>query len=308
MNIIHMRYALVVAETKSINKASERLYVGAPALSRGIKELEADLGVSLFVRSAKGMFLTPDGELFVKYAEKALKQIDDIENIFKEGSTMKERFSISVPRASYVATAFARFSKRITHNKDIELFYNETNDYRVVNNILKDEYRLGILRYSNQYASYYNNMMKEKGIIGELITEFKYVLVISEDSPLSHKDVIKYDDLKGFTEIAHADPYVPSLSFSEVKKDELPEREGNRIFVYERGSQFELLSSNPNTYMWVSPIPKELLERYNLKERVCIDNNRVYEDILIYKKEYKLTHLDNMFIEELVKAKREVFR
>ena len=120
MNIIHMRYALVVAETKSINKASERLYVGAPALSRGIKELEADLGVSLFVRSAKGMFLTPDGELFVKYAEKALKQIDDIENIFKEGSTMKERFSISVPRASYVATAFARFSKRISQNKEIE--------------------------------------------------------------------------------------------------------------------------------------------------------------------------------------------
>ena len=95
MNLLHMKYALVVAEKHSINKAAQQLIVGAPALSRAVKELENSLGVILFERSVKGMTLTPDGELFVMYAKKALKQINDIENIFRNGPTGKQHFSIS---------------------------------------------------------------------------------------------------------------------------------------------------------------------------------------------------------------------
>lgn len=307
MNLLHMKYALAIAKTNSINKAAEEMYVGAPALSRAIKELEASLGVTLFERSAKGMFLTPDGELFVRYATKALKQIDDIEAIFKDGTTAKEQFSISVPRSSYVATAFAEFSKRIDLDTETELFYKETNAYRAINNILKEDYRLGILRYSEQYDSYYNAMMEEKGLVGELITDFSYVLVMSKNSPLAAKKKITFADLDGYTEIAHADPFVPSLPLSKVKKDELPDHKGNRIFVFERASQNELLSKNPSTYMWVSPISRELLNSYGLVQKVCSENKRIYKDVLIRRKDYKLTSLDKMFIEELVKAKNEVF-
>ena len=151
-----------------------------------------------------------------------------------------------------------------------ELFYKETNAYRVINNILKEDYKLGILRYSERYDEYYKAMMFEKGLIGELIAEFTYVLIMSKDSPLK--------DLKTIT------------------------------FVFERGSQFELLSRDPNTYMWVSPVPEVLLDRYGLVERKCVDNKRIYKDVLIHRGNYKLTPLDNMFIEELVKSKRKTKR
>jgi DNA-binding transcriptional LysR family regulator len=302
-----MKYAVEVARTNSINKAAEELFVGAPALSRAIKELEAGLGVTLFDRSAKGMTLTPDGELFVSYAEKALKQIEDIEAIFKDGTTAKRQFSLSAPRASYIAAAFAEFSQKIAADEDIELFYKETNAYRVINNLIKDDFKLGILRYSEQYESYYRQMMNEKGLVGEQITEFTYVLIMSKGSPLALKNRITAGDLNGFTEIAHGDPYVPSLSFSEVKKYELPDHKGSRIYVFERGSQFELLSKNLNTYMWVSPIPEDLLERYGLTTRVSEDSRRVYKDVLIHRKDYTLSELDRSFIEELTKAKRKVF-
>lgn len=308
MNLLHMKYALAVAESKSINKAADELLVGAPALSRAIKELENSLGVTLFERSAKGMLLTPDGELFVSYAKKVLKQIDDIETIFKEGTATKKQFSISVPRASYIATAFAEFSKRIDPKSETEIFYKETNAYRVINNILKEDYKLGILRYSEQYDEYYKAMMNEKGLTSELIVEFSYVLIMSKDCPLSKLDRITFNDLKSYIEIAHADPYVPSLPLSVVKKDELPDHEGCRIFVFERCSQFELLSKNPCTYMWVSSTPKDLLARYGLVERTSVDNKRKYKDVLIYHRDYKLSDLDKIFIEELVKAKREAFK
>ena len=82
MNLLHMKYAVEIAEAKSINRASETLFVGQPTLSRAIKELEQNLGIKIFDRSAKGMFLTPDGEVFIRYAKAILKQVDEVEAAF----------------------------------------------------------------------------------------------------------------------------------------------------------------------------------------------------------------------------------
>ncbi len=306
MNLLHMKYAVVVAETNSINKAAELLYVGQPTLSRAIKELESSLGVTLFERSAKGMFLTPDGETFVRYAKTVLEQVDSIEDLFKKSRTEKKRFSISVPRASYITEAFASFSKLLEKGTPAELFYKETNSMRTLRNVLQENYKLGIVRYAENYDKYYKTMMEEKGLEFELVTKFRYVLLMSEENELSKKEEITYDDLKDKIEIAHADPYVPSIPFAQIKKEELPDNSDRRIFVFERASQFELLSQNPETFMWVSSIPKALLKRYGLTQRTVEENRRIYKDVLIYRKDYTLSALDNLFIEQLVKAKREV--
>lgn len=306
MNLLHMKYAVVVAETNSINKAAEQLYVGQPTLSRAVKELEQSLGVTLFERSAKGMFLTPDGETFVRYAKTVLEQVDAIEDMFTKGRVSKKRFSLSVPRASYITEAFAAFSKLIEKDTPAELFYKETNSMRTLRNVLQENYKLGIVRYAENYDKYYKDMMDEKGLEYELVTKFRYVLLMSEESELSKKENITYDDLKDKIEIAHADPYVPSIPFAQIKKEELPDNSSRRIFVFERASQFELLAQNPETFMWVSSIPKTLLKRYGLTQRICEENKKVYKDVLIHRKDYTLGTLDNLFIEQLVKAKREV--
>ncbi len=305
MNLLHMKYAVEIAKTNSINKAAETLYVGQSALSRAIKELETNLGVILFERSAKGMFLTPDGEVFVRYAKAVLKQVDDIEKMFGEGAVGKKKFSVSVPRASYIADAFAKFTKRIEKGTEIDVFYKETNSLRTVKNVLQDDYKLGIVRYAESFDKYYKDMMDEKGLDYELITEFRYKLLISSESPLAKAEKVSFADLKEYTEIAHADPYVPSLPMSEVKKEELLSNTAGRIFVFERASQFELLSQNPETFMWVSPVPESLLKRYGLEEKICDENDRVYKDVLIHRRDYTISKLDKIFIEELVKAKRD---
>ena len=306
MNLLHMKYAVTIADTNSINKAAEKLYVGQSALSRAIKELEAGLGVTLFERSAKGMTLTADGEVFVRYARTVLKQVDEIENMFNEGAAGKKRFSVCVPRASYIADAFVRFSKLIGEKGEYELFYKETNSMRAVKNILAEDYKLGIVRYAENYDKYYKEMMEEKGLSYKLVTEFSYVLCMSRDCPLAAAENVTYDDLREYTEIAHVDPYVPSLPYAEVKKEELPDNSRSRIFVFERASQFELLAKNPETFMWVSPVPQELLDRYGLIQRSCEQNGRVYKDVMIHRRDYTLSELDELFVSELVKAKRRV--
>ncbi len=308
MNLLHMKYAVEIAETNSINKAADKLYVGQSALSRAIKELEASLGVTLFERSAKGMFLTADGEIFIHHAKNVLAQIDEIEDMFSGGTISKKHFSVSVPRASYIAEAFAEFSKVIDKDTQAEILYKETNSMRAVKNILQEDYKLGIIRYAENYDKYYKTMMDEKGLDYELITEFRHVLIMSSESPLAKKEKITYGDLVDLVEISNPDPYVPSLPLAEVRKEELSEISSRRIFVFERASQFELLSENPETYMWVSPVPQKTLERFGLAQRKCDENKRVYKDLLIHRKDYSHSELDNMFIEYVIKSKREVLK
>lgn len=306
MKLLHMKYAVEISETNSINKAAENLYVGQSALSRAIKELESSLGVTLFERSPKGMFLTPDGEVFVRYAKTILKQVDDVETMFSGNHSGKKRFSVSVPRASYVSEAFARFSRSIGENEKAELFYKETNSIRAIKNILQEDYKLGIIRYAESYDRYYRDMMEEKELVYDLITRFRYVLVFSKDSPLAKKENLSSKDLGRYMEIAHADPYVPSLPFAEVRKEELTDSCTRRIYVFERGSQFELLSQNTDTFMWVSPIPESLLKRYGLVQRSCPENRKIYRDVLTYRRDYTLTELDRLFIDQLIKTRAEV--
>lgn len=307
MNLLHMKYAVEVARTGSINRAAEKLLIGQPNLSRAIKELESSLGVTIFKRSAKGMKLTPDGEEFISYAQNILKQIDSLEDMFSKAAPKKKRFSVCVPRASYISDAFAKFSGALRNEKYLEVFYEETNAMNSIDGVLQEDYNLGIIRYAEHYDKYYKAMMDEKGLDYEMITEFRYQLVMSKHSRLAKQPIIKFDDLKKYIEIAHADPYVPSLPQNEVIKEELPSDVNRRIFVFERASQFELLCHNPDTFMWVSPIPKDMLERFDLVERRCDQNERIYKDVLIHRKNYTLSELDDRFISELCRSKREIF-
>ena len=115
------------------------------------------------------------------------------------------------------------------------------------------------------------------------------------------------EDLKDYIEITPGDPYVPSLPLIDVKKAELSESVNKRIYVFERATQFILLGSVPNTFMWVSPTPQWLLDNYGLVTRKCDQNAKPYKDVLIYRRDYKLSALDKQFITDVTNAKRNCF-
>lgn len=304
MNILYLKYAVEVAKTRSISKAAENLYMGQPNLSRAIRDLEESLGLTIFVRSPQGVKTTPEGEEFLSYAKNILRQIDEVEAVYTQGKKHRKTFSVSVPRSSYISHAFSEFAARLDESAPLDLFYKETNAQRAIRNILDGGYNLGIIRFQTGYEQYFDALLREKELNSELISEFPYLLLMSCEHPLAQREKILRADLSVYTEIAHADPYVPSLSMATVRKEELSETTDRRIFVFERASQFDLLSKVRGTFMWVSPIPDALLDRYRLVQRRCEDNDRLYRDLLIYKKTYRLSELDKDFITEVVKAKR----
>ena len=78
VTLIQLRYLITIAETNSLNKAAEQLYVSQPSLTSAMKELEKELGIILFYRSGRGVTLTNDGTEFLLYAKQIYSQYESV--------------------------------------------------------------------------------------------------------------------------------------------------------------------------------------------------------------------------------------
>ena len=299
-----MKYAIEIEKTLSINKAAENLFMGQPNLSRAIKELEQSFGITIFKRTPKGIEPTAQGKEFLGFAKGIINQIAEVENFYSKDNKATQTFSISVPRASYITNAFTEFVKRLKLSELVDINYKETNNMRAIKNIVEEGYSLGIIRYISSYKRYFDIFLKERNLQSKPICKFKYVVIMSSKHPLANEQLTS-DNLSQYIQISYGDPFIPSLSVADVKRIEFCEKINKHIYVYERGSQFDLLSEVPTTFMRVSPIPQKLLDRYGLvqKNSLCFDKD--YEDILIFKDNHHFTDLENDFIDELNKSVQE---
>jgi DNA-binding transcriptional LysR family regulator len=91
MELRHLRYFVAVAEEENITKAALRLHVSQPPLSRQIRELEDELGIKLFERTAKSIEITAAGRIFLTEARGILQQVEKALQTVKALSTGKER-------------------------------------------------------------------------------------------------------------------------------------------------------------------------------------------------------------------------
>src|SRR5581483_8015971 len=78
MELRHLRYFLAVAECGHVTRAAQRLHISQPPLSRAIRELEAELGVELFVRQRQRIALTPIGAAVADDARTVVAQADGV--------------------------------------------------------------------------------------------------------------------------------------------------------------------------------------------------------------------------------------
>ena len=307
MNILHVKYAVEVAKTKSISKAAESLYTTQPNLSRAIKELEETLGIIIFDRTPTGIVTTPEGEEFLEYARSIVTQLDEIEQKYVNDRERRQRLSVYVPRSSYVSYALVEFAKHLDPDNPAEILYKETNSTEIINAVVKEECNLGVIRYQESLDRYYKDLFTEKKLVYEPVADFHQLLLMSKSHPLADKKSITLADLAPYIEIAHADAFVPSLPLADINKETLLESVNKRIFVFERASKFLLLHSIPTTFMWASIVPEKILDMYGLVQRPCQDYKKEYRDVLIYRKNYELTDHDNIFITELFEVSKKYF-
>lgn len=311
MNTLHFKYALEVERVGSISQAAENLFMAQPNLSKAIKELEESLAITIFQRTSKGMVPTEQGLEFLKYAKKILIQLENMEAIYipKEERMSRQCLRVSIPRGSYISYGFTKFVKELDLKKEIDVHLQETSSLQTIANVAENSFDLGIIRYQNIYETYFLDYLKEKDLDYKIIWEFECLVVMSKEHPLANREIIDYHELMETSiEIVHGDNTIPYLPVSEIKRPEVEEMgsKQKRIYIFERGSQFDMLANVPTTYMWVSPIPEELCQRNQLVQRRCVISNNNFKDVLIYQNGYHQSKVEQRFIEKIFEEKQIV--
>lgn len=303
MNTQYLTYVLEVERVGSISQAAQNLYIAQPNLSKSIKDLEKELGFTLFKRTSNGVQVTEAGSEFLYHAKQITEQLDAISRIQNYNGNGKLFYKLSIPRGSYIAEGFTSFIAELNAEKGMEITLNETNSMGTIANVCDRGYNVGIIRYPVSDEAYFLSILKNNHLQHEIVWEFEYVLVMSKEHPLADREEIAVSDLQDYIQISHGD-----IKFHQEKNANSKNEEANNktIYVYERGSQFDLLANVPTTYMWVSPIPKHILEKNNLIQKSCKIENNTYRDVVIFRKDYHLEDIDRLFQKKIYESKVDV--
>lgn len=296
MNLQHLRYVAEVEKTGSITRAAKNLYMGQPNLSKAIKELENEIGITIFRRTRQGVEPTQLGAEFLVYAHTILSQLDELESLYKPQTEREFKLSISVPRASYIALAFADFLKEVPPRAPLSVHFRENSSMGAITDVVNGDSQLALIRYQNIHEEYYLHFLQNMKLAWEPLWKFRMCLLMSREHPLALAREIPYHQLDGYIEIVHGDMQVPSLSFSQISRDARMKGGKRRIYIYDRGSQLDFLRQVQGAYMWESPLPFAYLAENQLVMKECPAAGPDNTELVIYKEDHTLTAAEKQLV------------
>ena len=238
MTLQQLKYVTTIANIGSISEAAKRLFVSQPSLTKAIKELEKEMGITIFDRTNKGITVSKEGERFLGYSRQVLEQAALLEEQYKSQSGGKKQFSVSTQHYSFAVNAFVELLKGAGIDQyDVSL--RETQTYEIIDDVAHMKSEIGLLFYND-----FNRPVLEKLIhtneltFTELFTAHPHIF-IGKNHPLANKDVVSMDELEKYPYISfeqgdHNSFYFSEEIFSTVVRPK-------HIRVRDRASLFSLL-------------------------------------------------------------------
>lgn len=300
MTLQQLKYALTIADCGSMNEAAKQLFLSQPSLSETMKELEQEIGLQIFLRSNRGIVITPEGEEFLGYARQVTEQFGLLRSRYVEKKN-RETFSVSMQHYTFAVKAFVETVKKAGIDS-YEFAANETTTYDVMENVRNFKSELGVLYLNDFNEKVMTKYIHEKGLeFIELFTCDTYVYLWS-GHPLAGKSVIS---------MAELDEY-PCLSFDQGKNHSLYlAEEMKSTYEYKRlikaNDRATLLNfmKGLNAYTLCSGI---ICEELNGSEYLAVPLAETEKMRIGYvkRKGANISHIGELYIEELKKYKDKI--
>ena len=300
MTLQQLKYALTIADCGSMNEAAKQLFISQPSLSETMKELETEIGLDIFLRSNRGIVITPEGEEFLGYARQVTEQFGLLQSKYID-KKVKEKFSVSTQHYTFAVKAFVETVKQIGMEQ-YEFAVHETTTISVIENVKNFKSEIGVLYENDFNEKVMNKMFKENGLeFVELFSCDTFVYLWS-GHPLAKQDVITMEEL---------DEY-PCLSFDQGKNNSLYLAEEMKstyeyrrlIKANDRATLLNLMIGL-NAYTLCSGIICEDLNGDDYKA-VPLKETEKMRIGYIKRKGAKVSHIGELYIEELKKYKEKV--
>lgn len=300
MTLQQLKYALTIADCNSINEASKQLFISQPSLSETIRELETELGFDIFLRSNRGIVITPEGEEFLGYARQVTEQFGLLKSKYIDKKA-KEKFSVSTQHYTFAVQAFVETVKK-TGMEQYEFAVHETTTTSVIENVKNFKSEIGVLYQNDFNEKVLNKIFRENGLEFVELFQCDTFVYLWSGHPLAGQQVISMEEL---------DEY-PCLSFDQGKNNSLYLAEEMKstydyrrlIKANDRATLLNLMRGL-NAYTLCSGI---ICEDLNGNDYMAIPLRETEKMRIGYlkRKGVKISHIGEIYIEELKKYKEKV--
>ncbi len=214
MTLLQLKYFIEAVKFGSISEAAKQLFISQPSLSASIKELESELGFDLFLRTGKGISLSPHGSEFLGYARQVVEQTELLENRFFNKKSPRRLFSVSTQHYSFSVNAFARLIREFGED-EYEFALRETRTYEIIENVRLFKSEIGVLYLSEFNRKVLEKLFREKGLVFHSLFTAKPHVFISVRHPLAGKKAVTLKDLEEYPYLSFEQGEYNSFYFSE---------------------------------------------------------------------------------------------
>ena len=197
MTLTQLNYIITIAETKSINKAAEQLYVSQPSLTSSVQELEKELGITLFNRSGRGVTLTNDGAEFLLYARQLYGQYETILEKYGENGSLKKKFGVSTQHYSFAVKAFVDMAKQFDMSK-YEFAIRETKTAEVISDVSTMKSEIGVLYLSDFNRKSMEKLLRSAGLEFHHLIDCQAYVYLWKNHPLAGEESISFSQLSDY--------------------------------------------------------------------------------------------------------------
>ena len=238
MTLQQLKYALTIADCGSMNEAAKQLFISQPSLSETMKELETEIGLDIFLRSNRGIVITPEGEEFLGYARQVLEQAAILEDKYKKNAGGKKQFCVSTQHYSFAVNAFVDLIKKYGQ-EEYDFSLRETQTYEIIEDVAKMRSEIGILFLNDFNEKVITKILKSNELEFHDLFVAKPHVFISRRHPLADHQIITNEELESYPYLSFEQGEHNSFYFSE-EIFSASERKKN-IRVRDRATLFNLL-------------------------------------------------------------------
>ena len=207
MTLQQISYALTISECGSMNRAAEKLGISQPTLTSAVRELEKELGLSIFLRTHKGAVPSAEGLEFLQSAGQLFRQYELIQEKFIH-KEKKRRFGVSTQHYSFAVSAFIQTVKQFG-TLEFEFAVRETETLNIIRDVASLRSEIGVLYISNYNRKPIEKNLEENELTFTELVRCKAYVYLWKGHPLANETSISLEQLE---------PY-PCLSFEQNGKD-----------------------------------------------------------------------------------------
>lgn len=214
MTLTQLKYAITVAEAKSMNEAAKKLFISQPSLSSAIRELEEEIGIEVFRRTNKGAYVTSEGEEFIGYARQVVEQYKLIEAKYIDKENVKKKFGVSTQHYTFAVNAFVEMVRQFGMD-EYEFAIRETKTYEVIEDVKNFKSEIGILYVNDFNRKVLHKLFSEYGLEFHPILDCHIYVYLWKGHPLAKQPEISLEELENYPCLAFEQGNNNSFYFAE---------------------------------------------------------------------------------------------